>query len=851
MGALRRLAVLLPGRHLRLLGVVALVSMFAASAEFVILVSRENDLVDRFSDSTWWMASKFREEIQTLHVSLAAYDGSPAALQAIQDNYDIVFSRIDTMENAQLEPKPDPAFLAAFRRVRDRILALEPRVTALKPGELEPARALTADIERMEADAGHMTTLGAQEDAGHRGALRAAVGRANIAFGLTSFLLIASLLLTLRAVMRQAVVVDAARRRSEALSAELTVALAQAQAGERAKSAFLATMSHEIRTPMNGVLGAASLLALTRLSDVQRRWVAIVKACGEALLAQLDDVLDFSALEADAIVLQPGPVDIRELVLATARVVEGTAGQKGLEVAVAVDPDVPGEVITDRRRLGQVLLNLITNATKFTASGGIAIRVALRRRHGRAWLRVAVIDTGPGVPRAERARIFEEFTRLERAVERDARGTGLGLAISRRVVAALRGTLCVAGAVGGGSVFWLRIPVEIPPGAAAPAPRPAAGSAAIVGGARPIRRALEVLLRAEGYTVASPPAAGLALLLAHSGLGQTQLPPAARTLRFGAGTGLDGTLSGETLHAALTGTATPSAEPLAPEPITPASAPLRLLVADDDPINREIAASLMRHLGHVVSVASDGPDALALARAQPFDCILLDLHMPGLDGAELARTLRDLPGPVATTRLVAVTADVDATSHAALTLAGFDAIVTKPVTLERLAAALPAAGPAPPAAAPQAPADTVIDVDARAMLASRLAPDRFNALVRTFWEELVRALEQPGGYPGPGADRRLHSLAGSSASLGYLAVAAAARRSRTRLAADGEATVALAELHAALGAALGADVALLPEALAGRAAAALAASRQRLDGARPRADTMARAAAPAAAETVQ
>jgi len=827
--ALRRLAAFLPGKTLRLLAAVALLSMIATGAEFATLLTRENGLVDRFSDSSWWMASKFRGEIQALHVSLAAYDGSKAALDDVHDNFDIVYSRIATMENSQLDPRPDATFLAAFDQVKAGILALDPHVSALKPGDVASARALTAAMLQLEEDSGHMTTLGAQEDAFHRGALRAAVWRANVAFGLTAVLLISSLLLTLRAVIRQAAVLDAARRRSEALSAELTVALAQAEAGARAKSTFLATMSHEIRTPMNGVLGAASLLAHTKLSETQRRWVDIVKACGEALLAQLDDVLDFSALEAEAITLQPEPVDIRALVEATACVVEGTAGEKGLDLVTAVDPDVPSAVITDRRRLAQVLLNLMTNAVKFTAVGGVVLRVSLRRRHGGTWLRAVVIDTGPGVPRAERQRIFEEFTRLERAVERDARGTGLGLAISRRVTAALRGLLTVTGAAGGGSVFYLRIPVEIPPNTAAAARRPLLGTATVLGGAPPVRRALEGLLRAEGYLPAPRAAVETSLLLVHSSIAHVEAPAARRILRFGPGSPLDGLLSADTLHAALTGTSPAISDAARREVPIVTLAPLRLLVADDDPINREIAASLLRHLGHIVTVASDGPGALATAQVQPFDCILLDLHMPGLDGEELARALRGLPGPVASTRLVAVTADVDASTRAAVIEAGFDAILTKPVTLERLAGVLSSSGatavPASLIPADAPPTDApVIDLAARRMLETRLAPERFAALVRTFWEELLRTMDRTGGGPGASADRKLHSLAGSSASLGYLTVAAAARQSRRALATPSDLPAALAALDAALAAALTADARLLPDALAARAAAMLAGS---------------------------
>jgi len=384
----------------------------------------------------------------------------------------------------------------------------------------------------------------------------------------------------------------------------------------------------------------------------------------------------------------------------------------------------------------------------------------------------------------------------------------------------------VADARGGGSVFLLRVPVEIPADASTPPAPPSAGSAATIGGAWPVQRALQHLLRAEGFSLGDPAAA--ALRLVHTAAADpAAAPAAARVVRFGPGSALDGTLTAAALHAVLTGTLLASPDPPPGLWQTAALAPLQLLIADDDPINREIAASLLRHLGHIVTVASDGAEALTTARARAFDCILLDLHMPGLDGVELARALRRLPGPVAATRLVAVTADVDAATRAAVSEAGFDAIVTKPVTLERLAAALPARGaavPAPPAMAPPAPGEAAtIDLDARTMLATRLAPDRFAALVRTFWEELARSLEQPGGLGDHSADRRLHSRAGSSGSLGYAALAVAARHARACFAKPADLPDAIAALHAALAAALVADAALVPDALGARIAAALAA----------------------------
>jgi signal transduction histidine kinase/CheY-like chemotaxis protein len=823
-GLIQRLSRYLGSRRTRVLGAVALGSLLTATAEFAILAERENQLVDRFSDSSWWMASQFRSEIQQLHISLATYDGSADRLDDVKDHYDIVYGRIATLEEAQLEPKPEAAFRKSFEDVRDGVLALAPAIAALKPGDVAAAEALAPALRKVEMAASHMTTLGAQEDAGHRGAVRVAIDHANVAFGLTELLLIASLLLTLHAVLRQAAGLDAARRRSEALSAELTVALAQAQAGARAKSAFLATMSHEIRTPMNGVLGAASLLTHTALTDSQRRWVEIVKACGGALLAQLDDVLDFSALEAEAVSLLREPVDPRALAEQTSQVLESMVGEKGLDLVVVVDPDVPPLLLSDQRRLGQVLLNLLTNAVKFTQSGGVLLRLSLRRRGATAWLRAAVEDTGPGIPRQDRRRIFEEFSRLDRPGERTVRGTGLGLAICRRIVTGLGGALRITRAAEGGSLFWLMVPVVVPPNAMPlPAPARAAGTAAVVGGPPIVRRGISLLLAAEGYEV-RPAGEPVDLLFEHTSAAGSAAPirTAGRRLAFGTGSPLDSPLTQARLHGALTGR-----RPLAPPPPALATTSLRLLVADDDAINREIEESLLRHLGHHVTIAVDGPEALSLAQAATFDCILLDLHMPGMDGADLARAIRRLPPPLGATRLVAVTADADAAAREAASAAGIDSVMIKPVTLERLAEALRPIGrrtPGQVAPGPSASGLAVVDEAARQALASRLPADRFAALVQKFWDELLRTLDSPGSLTGSVGDRRLHSLCGSAASLGYAAVAGAVRASRQQLRDGADAFTTLSPLFETLRGALQADAMLLATGFASRAAAALDAA---------------------------
>jgi signal transduction histidine kinase/DNA-binding response OmpR family regulator len=844
-GFLDRIWRLRRSRHTRALLVlasVAALSLIAATAEFIVLTKRERQLVDRFSDSTWWMASQFRSEIFQMHVSLASFDGSAEQLDDVQQHLDILYARIGVITEGDIEPKPDPEMRDAIKDVVAGVTRLGEKLEALHPVTVPDVRALSGQMRTLERSAGRMTTLGAQADAMHREAVREAIWRANIAFGLAAALLVGSLLLSLRAVERQATGLDLARRRSEALSEELTVALAQAQAGARAKTVFLATMSHEIRTPMNGVLGAASLLSHTPLGEDQRRWVEIVKACGEALLSQLDGVLDFSALETATMPLRPGNFDIRTLAEDTARVVEGAANQQGLDLVVLVDADVPPVLVGDRRRLGQVLLNLVTNAVKFTPAGGVLLRLSVRRREGQMWLRAAVVDTGPGIPRADRARIFQEFTRLDRSAERAVRGTGLGLAISLRIVMALGGSIRVASGRGGGSVFLATVPVDLPASATIDdgagiddgAPdrdgdeATGRGTAAVVGAVAPIRAGLLGLLRAEGYRPASPSADRVDVLLCPAATGETMpafaLPRAGRVVVFGLGTALDAPITAARLHAALAGLTLRRLQPATLPTPRLAGLPLSLLVVDDDPINCEIAASLLRHLGHRVATAADGHRALGMMRDMAFDCVLLDLHMPRMDGPDLARAIRALPLPTRAVRLVAVTADADAGIATGAIAAGIDAVLTKPVTLEMLQDALRPLvdvkrSPSPRAAMAASPI--------REALAARLSPDRLSALIGTFWEGVARALEQSGGFAEGDLERRMHTLSGSAASLGYSEVPVAARRVRNA-AREG---VAVADsmdlLYDVLATAARSDERLLSDQLAERLAAALDSERAR------------------------
>jgi signal transduction histidine kinase len=255
--------------------------------------------------------------------------------------------------------------------------------------------------------------------------------------------------------------------RLQALLEENRLARARAEAANEAKTAFLASMSHEIRTPMNGVIGVAQLLAQGPLSDVQRRHVQTISRSGELLLAVINDILDFSKVEAGKLSIASEPVAVRPLVAEVCDAVSATARAKGLVLREAVAPEVPQAVFGDDLRLRQILLNLLSNALKFTTQGSVSVSVSVVAEGER--LRFEVVDTGIGIAAGDHATLFDAFTQVEDFSTRRHGGTGLGLAICKRFVTLMHGTLGVESEVSVGSTFWFELPLvlaELPASAA-------------------------------------------------------------------------------------------------------------------------------------------------------------------------------------------------------------------------------------------------------------------------------------------------------------------------------------------------------------------------------------------------
>lgn len=526
----------------------------------------------------------------------------------------------------------------------------------------------------------------------------------------------------------------------------LTEARQRAEAANQAKSRVLATVSHEFRTPLNGILGLAGLLMETPLTPDQETYARAVHSSGQALLALVDDMLDFSRIEAGRLELRPAPTDVEALLQEIAELLAARAHAKGIDIATDVDPALPAAVMVDAARLRQVLINLAGNGVKFTESGGVTLgaHVADDGKPDRVGLTFSVADTGPGIAPEEAERLFGEFEQSDSQLTRRHGGAGLGLAISRRIVRQMGGDLVVSPADGGGSLFRFRLDLAVaadrhragsepgglagravlivaasgaePPvlarhliesGATARLAATANEAAAVIGAAAAAGQPHDVVLIEAG----AAPDAATALSRIREAAGRRV--PAAVLIEPGRRgdiehlreAGFDAYLVRPVRRASLarivgeiiTGDGGFRVDPsdVRPPRMPPprrANSTLCVLLAEDNEINALLARAVLEGLGHEVTEVRDGMAAVEAARSRAggFDAILMDLHMPGLDGLAAVRAIRDhersrSASPAA---ILALTADVLAETRAEARAAGVDAVLEKPMTPDSLRRAL-------------------------------------------------------------------------------------------------------------------------------------------------------------------
>lgn len=480
---------------------------------------------------------------------------------------------------------------------------------------------------------------------------------------------------------------------------ELETATNAANAANEAKSRFLSTMSHEMRTPLNGIIGALELVKKTSMTEDQAQLIELAGKSSEALLVQINDVLDFSKLEAEKFELTHESFDLIRTVTSVRDIVRSQAEHRKNKLIIDIAPDVARHVIGDAVRLRQILLNLVSNANKFTRDGAISINVRVAGGTSQTPLiELAVKDTGVGIAPEKLGSLFKEFSMIESEYKRSGGGTGLGLAISKRLTEAMDGEIAVESSVGVGSIFRLCIPFSV---------------------------------------------ADLASEAGEADEDETERP----------------------------------------------SKRLRILLVDDNSTNRLVGSRLLESVGHTVTTANDGRQAVALVEQGSFDVVLMDVSMPEMDGLEATAEIRKLAKPVSSVPVIALTANAVIGDRERFLAVGMNDYVSKPFRLRDLQERLSKhTSPHPRSVACTSTSHESISLDAALPLIDdkeldALAAETSEEIVAAIVDEFVKELCQhranlkaaSAGQDHSAVEKLCHAISGASRSVGASRLAKIAR----------------------------------------------------------------------------
>jgi signal transduction histidine kinase/HPt (histidine-containing phosphotransfer) domain-containing protein/ActR/RegA family two-component response regulator len=685
---------------------IAVVLMMALAVAYTYLSTRQQALQDSIREDALWAVYQLDRETRALSGSIVRAVAEPAiAPEAVRDlalRYDILYSRLSILDNAKYQNffENSTTFHASRGDIRSLVLGMEPVFNALSTADTVDRPGLVragGDLERLLKVTEKLLTytnaaVSAMRTDAREEVMRLQQATASVVLALG--IIIALLILNL---MRQVRIVKAATAELEATANELNDAYKAAEAGNLAKSRFMATMGHEVRTPLNAILGMAELLSFADLREGEMENVRIIMNSGTALLEIINEILDFAKLEHGDQPSERVDFSPAELVRKAMSVVEGRAREQDDDLVMDVAEDISlKSYVGDPTRIGRVLINLLSNAVKFTSAGTVTVRAMQVSSPSGSRLRFEVTDTGIGIAEDALPRLFNAFSQVDGTISRRFGGTGLGLAICRRIVEGLDGEIGVDSREGIGSTFWFEVPA-----------------------------------------------------------------PQA--------------------------TSSPAAPAMKPQAATVPA--LRLLLVEDNLVNRQVVMRFLERLGQSVDVATDGAQAVSMATHNQYDLILMDMQMPVMDGIAATRAIRALGGDNGAVPIVAMTANASDSDRTLCREAGMDGFEAKPISSTRLASMLAGFGvrteravlpTTTQAAAPVPAASTDHTKDWNeervAELVDAVGEDGFRGLLDMFFVDASTLLtdlhRSLASHDLELFDRSLHSLKGSAANLGYYRFAA-------------------------------------------------------------------------------